>query len=124
VNLDVAWQLGKRPKESVLLIAESELHAECLDGGHVPRLNIEIVNADLDVDDRLCRQAFPSGGPDVFDPSGRHVRALRRGTMPAGVSTVSWDGKLESGRPAPSGIYFLKLRTEDGASMKRVVLLR
>jgi len=61
---------------------------------------------------------------DVFDPSGRRVRTLRRGTMPAGPSLVSWDGRLEGGRLAPSGIYFIQLRTEDGALRKRVVLVR
>ncbi len=44
--------------------------------------------------------------------------------MPAGPSLVSWDGKLEGGRLAPSGIYFIQLRTEDGALRKRVVLVR
>jgi hypothetical protein len=37
---------------------------------------------------------------------------------------VSWDGKLEAGGLAPSGIYFIKLRTEDGSQMQRVVLVR
>jgi len=61
---------------------------------------------------------------DVFDPSGRRVRSLQRGTMQAGRSFISWDGKLEGGVPAPSGIYFIQLRTGEGALRQRVVLLR
>jgi glucose/arabinose dehydrogenase len=61
---------------------------------------------------------------DVFDPSGRRVRTLTRGPMPAGRSPARWDGKLESGRLAPSGVYFIKLRTDDGSLMKQVVLVR
>jgi len=61
---------------------------------------------------------------DVFDPAGRRIRTLRRGSMPAGRALVSWDGKLESGRPAPSGIYFIQLRTDEGSLEQRVVLVR
>jgi glucose/arabinose dehydrogenase len=61
---------------------------------------------------------------DVFNPAGRRIRTLTRGTMPAGRNLVSWDGKLESGGQAPSGIYFIKLGTEDGSLMRRVVRVR
>jgi hypothetical protein len=61
---------------------------------------------------------------DVFNLAGRRVRTLDRGDMPAGRRLVSWDGRLESGRNAPSGVYFIKLHTEAGSLMKRVVLLR
>jgi hypothetical protein len=44
--------------------------------------------------------------------------------MPAGTQRIVWDGRLQSGRLAPSGIYFIQLRTEEGALEKRVVLLR
>ena len=68
-----------------------------------------------------------SSGPvslDIFDPAGRRVRTLERGDMPAGRRLYSWDGRLESGTHAPSGVYFIKLRTDGGALMRRVVLLR
>jgi glucose/arabinose dehydrogenase len=61
---------------------------------------------------------------DVFDPAGRRVRMLAHGPMPAGRNLVRWDGRLESGGHAPSGIYFIKLHTEDGERMRRVVLVR
>jgi hypothetical protein len=61
---------------------------------------------------------------DVFNTSGRKIRTLHRGTMPAGLQRVIWDGRLESGRAAPSGIYFIQLRTGDGTFQQRVVLLR
>ena len=68
-----------------------------------------------------------SSGPvslDIFDPAGRRVRTSERGDMPAGRRLYSWDGRLESGTHAPSGVYFIKLRTDGGALMRRVVLLR
>ncbi|HYQ95635.1 MAG TPA: FlgD immunoglobulin-like domain containing protein, partial [Candidatus Eisenbacteria bacterium] len=78
--------------------------------------------SDLRLEMALARSGSVS--LDVFDPAGRHVRALTRGLMPAGRTVVRWDGKLEGGRRAPSGIYFVKLRTDDGSLMKRVVLVR
>ncbi len=61
---------------------------------------------------------------DVFDPAGRRVRTLERGYLPAGRSFIGWDGKLETGGDAPSGIYFVKLGADGESLMKRVVLVR
>ena len=61
---------------------------------------------------------------DVFDPAGRRVRTLTRGRMPAGRSFIQWNGRLDGGGNAPSGIYFVKLKSDDWAVMRRVVLVR
>ena len=61
---------------------------------------------------------------DVFDPAGRRVRTLTQGRMPAGRSFIRWNGKLDGGENAPSGIYFVKLKGEGWAVMRRVVLVR
>jgi hypothetical protein len=61
---------------------------------------------------------------EVFNLAGRRVRTLRHGSMAAGLARVSWDGTMDSGRPLPSGIYFIQLRTDEGAQRKRVVLVR
>ncbi len=77
---------------------------------------------DLKLEVALARAARAS--LDVFDTAGRRVRVLKRGVVPAGKTLFSWDGKLDSGEQAPSGIYFVKLGTEDGSLMRRVVRLR
>ncbi len=46
---------------------------------------------------------------DVIDPAGRRVRRLADGTFAAGASSIGWDGRDDSGRPLPSGRYFLRL---------------
>jgi hypothetical protein len=61
---------------------------------------------------------------EVFNLAGRRVRTLRHGSMAAGLARVSWDGTMDSGRLAPSGIYFIQLRTDEGSQRKRVVLVR
>jgi len=60
---------------------------------------------------------------DVFDAAGRRVAAVdaREGF---GDVTLQWDGRDGSGRPLPSGVYFLRLEGEDFVSSKKVSLLR
>lgn len=77
---------------------------------------------DLRLEMALTRAARVS--LDVFDPAGRRIRTLERGFLSAGKRYVGWDGRLETGGDAPSGIYFIKLRTDDESLMKRVVLVR
>ena len=61
---------------------------------------------------------------DVFDMAGRHVRTLMRGFTFAGKTPFRWDGRLESGINAPSGIYFLRLRGNGWTLARRVALVR
>jgi hypothetical protein len=75
-------------------------------------------------------QLSPSSGSpedaalELFDARGRRVRRLSLdGSGQEG--TTRWDGRLESGRAAPGGIYFLRLRSAQGVSSPaRIVLLR
>ncbi|MBM3313455.1 hypothetical protein FJY70_02550 [candidate division WOR-3 bacterium] len=45
----------------------------------------------------------------VYDATGALVRRLAQGTRPAGLSSLVWDAKDESGRTVPSGAYFCRL---------------
>jgi hypothetical protein len=56
--------------------------------------------------------ALPKAGPatlEVYDASGRLVRELLTGALPAGDHTAAWDGRDAGGRPAPAGVYFVRL---------------
>lgn len=67
------------------------------------------------------------GGPatlDVYDGSGRRVRRLVDGTLPAGRHRVTWDGLDDGGRGAASGTYYARLDTGHGTSVMRMVLVR
>ncbi len=61
---------------------------------------------------------------DVYDLAGRRVRALTRGQLSAGTHRVSWDGASDSGDHAASGVYFVRLRTEEGVATGRLNLVR
>ncbi|MBD3236823.1 MAG: hypothetical protein GF330_08975 [Candidatus Eisenbacteria bacterium] len=60
----------------------------------------------------------------VFDQSGRLVRTLYAGWMPAGYHLLAWDGSGPGGRALPSGSYLLRVRAGDAVGKRRVVLLR
>jgi hypothetical protein len=59
----------------------------------------------------------------VIDAAGRQVRTLVDGSLEPGQHQVAWDGRDESGRDAPSGLYFAVLRTVDGASSSKLTRL-
>ncbi|MBD3160818.1 MAG: hypothetical protein GF346_01590 [Candidatus Eisenbacteria bacterium] len=62
----------------------------------------------------------------VHDANGRLVRVLADGTQPAGDHFAIWNGHADSGRPVPSGTYFLRLAGPEGrqGSTQRITLLR
>ncbi len=60
----------------------------------------------------------------VYDVRGALVRTLLSGMMEEGPQAVRWDGRDESGREAPSGVYMALLTTADGPTGRRITLLR
>jgi hypothetical protein len=58
-------------------------------------------------------------GAAVYDVSGRRVREL----APAGAS-VTWDGRDDSGRTLPAGVYFVRAHRDGRRENVRVVKLR
>jgi hypothetical protein len=60
----------------------------------------------------------------IFDVSGRLVRGLVDGSMPAGIHTVRWNGRDQEGRPQASGVYFYEVRANQFSRRLRMVLLR
>jgi hypothetical protein len=56
---------------------------------------------------------------EMFDLAGRQVATLLDGARPAGDAEVDFDP-----RGLPGGVYFYRLSTPDGASVRRCVVLR
>ena len=48
---------------------------------------------------------------EILDVTGRRVRMLAEGEMPAGRHQLTWDGRDGSGRAAPAGVYIVRLET-------------
>ncbi len=60
----------------------------------------------------------------VYDLSGRRVRTLLDRPMTAGRHRIEWDGQGEDGRPARTGVYYLRLQTRAATAVQKVMLLR
>jgi glucose/arabinose dehydrogenase len=61
---------------------------------------------------------------EVYDVTGRKVRTLHQGLLPAGRNGLAWDGRLDGGGTAPSGVYWLRLQAAGVVQSARTVLLR
>ncbi len=62
----------------------------------------------------------------VYDGSGRLVRNLHNGWLPAGQSLLRWDGRDRRGQTAPNGVYFLRVSAENQTPYRtgRIVIAR
>ena len=59
----------------------------------------------------------------IHDAQGRQVARLVDGeTFPAGTQRLVWDGRLDDGTASPSGVYFLRMRTETGEESTRALV--
>jgi hypothetical protein len=61
---------------------------------------------------------------DLFDVSGRRVRRVFAGRLKPGENELIWDGTMESGAPAPSGVYWYRVRWKEGEEVRKVVVTR
>ncbi len=61
---------------------------------------------------------------DLYSPAGRLVRTLVDGSLSAGWNEVPWNGRTGAGVPAPSGVYFVRLRDAERSVTARLILVR
>jgi hypothetical protein len=58
----------------------------------------------------------------VYDLAGRLVFDFPTLFLPAGTHTLRWGGRVSEGEAAPQGIYFVRVRLEDGQAAARKVV--
>jgi uncharacterized membrane protein len=61
---------------------------------------------------------------EVYDSSGRLVRRLLRGLLPAGHHGARWDGRDAAGQRVAAGVYFSRLRAGAHHETRRLVIVR
>jgi len=61
---------------------------------------------------------------EIFDLQGRRMRVLLNEHRSAGVGSVVWDGRDESGRPLTSGVYMVKFSGRGHVDSNKLVLLK
>lgn len=75
----------------------------------------------------LIRFGLPSRGEvrlGIYDLQGRLVRSLIAGTREAGIHSMAWDRRDESGTRVRSGIYYARLHTPAGRLEKCMIALQ
>ena len=60
----------------------------------------------------------------VYDLTGRTIRTLVEGAVPAGTFVLTWDGRDELGRAVASGVYFYRLEAPGAVIIKKMMLLK
>lgn len=60
----------------------------------------------------------------VLDVHGRQIAVLKDGALSAGYHTLPWRELSGGSRPLPTGLYLLRLETEDGAMTNKVMILK
>lgn len=61
---------------------------------------------------------------DVYDVAGRRIRTIHRGDLPAGLRQLSWDGRLDDGSAAASGVYRYVVKAGGQEAVGRIVWIR
>ncbi|MBD3236837.1 MAG: hypothetical protein GF330_09045 [Candidatus Eisenbacteria bacterium] len=61
---------------------------------------------------------------DVVDLNGRLVRNLVDGALPAGISTLTWDGRDARGNAVGAGVYYIRLTTTENSDAIKAVVIR
>jgi flagellar hook assembly protein FlgD len=61
---------------------------------------------------------------EVFNILGERVTTLLDEPMSAGLHTVTWHGRDESGHEVASGVYFYRLRVGEMTETKKMVLMK
>ncbi len=61
---------------------------------------------------------------EVIGVNGRRIRVLADEVLSAGDHEVTWDGRDESGRRAPNGVYFYRLMSAGDEASRKMTLMR
>ncbi len=61
---------------------------------------------------------------EIFNVTGRRVRTLVNADMARGPHTLVWNGRDDSGRQMPGGIYFYRVEAPGLRTVKKVLLAR
>lgn len=60
----------------------------------------------------------------LFNLLGQTVRTMTFERLESGTQSWTWDGTLEGGRAAPSGIYFYRVSSGASSALRKMVLLK
>ncbi len=73
---------------------------------------------------KLAGPAGTAATARVYSAAGRLVATLFDGELVGAVQRIVWDGTDSTGNRAASGVYFVRLESDDDAKASKVVLIR
>ena len=71
---------------------------------------------------RITAPEAMDGRLELFDVSGRRLRTIRTGPLPAGDSFAEWDGRANGAGSVPHGVFFARLATRSGDRVVRLAV--
>jgi hypothetical protein len=92
-----------------------------------PELRVRLGSANPSAGAVAFEVAIPRPSPvraDILDVGGRRVQTLLASHLSAGAHRLAWDGRLDAGGPAGSGVYFLRIETPGRVAAEAFTLLR
>lgn len=60
----------------------------------------------------------------VYNTKGQLIKTLHNGFLNQGNHSISWNGTTQNGGKAASGIYFLKMKTDDNEFTHKMLLIK
>jgi hypothetical protein len=60
----------------------------------------------------------------IFDINGRLIKTLHNGDLGAGEHIIFWDGMDNTGNVVSSGVYFIKMLSEETTMTRKITLLK
>jgi hypothetical protein len=60
----------------------------------------------------------------VYDLLGRKITSLMNGTQAAGTYNLEWNARDEGGKVVPTGIYFLRVSSEEFNASQKIMLMK
>ncbi len=60
----------------------------------------------------------------LYGANGQQIRTLHAGPLEGGTHELTWDGRDDSGRPVPSGVYLYRLDAGKQSESRKMVLVR
>jgi hypothetical protein len=60
----------------------------------------------------------------IFDAQGRLIRTLEHGVMAGGPHVLHWDGRINGGGDAASGIYYVRVAAGEVSKRVKLVVVR
>jgi hypothetical protein len=100
-----------------------------VDGGALPAalaLGPPMPNPVRSAAGAFLRLALPRAASvrlSIYDATGREMRRLANGTLPAGEHALRWDARDAVGRPVPPGLYLIRLVAGHESRDVRAVVL-